>query len=297
VAKPIEIDLYARQKRLAWFLITPSVFVVLLIIAYPTVQVIVYSFMKYKLDGVTPPSFAGIDNYAFVFSDPDWWHAVWITVVFTIVSVILESVLGLVIAMVANSKFKGRTLLRVAILVPWAIPTVVSSQIWKWMVNDIYGVVNIVLTNLHLLPQKIAWLATPATALPVIIAVDVWKATPFMALLLLAGLQLIPKDLYEAGSIDGATKILQFWAITLPLVTPTLLVALIFRTLDALRVFDIFYVMVGGQGNMATMAVYNQQQLISFLDAGVGSSTSVIILVIIMLFVVLYTRFSRTSFE
>jgi trehalose/maltose transport system permease protein len=297
VAKPIEIDLYARQKRLAWFLITPSVFVVLLIIAYPTVQVIVYSFMKYKLDGVTPPSFAGIDNYAFVFSDPDWWHAVWITVVFTIVSVILESVLGLVIAMVANSKFKGRTLLRVAILVPWAIPTVVSSQIWKWMVNDIYGVVNIVLTNLHLLPQKIAWLATPATALPVIIAVDVWKATPFMALLLLAGLQLIPKDLYEAGSIDGATKIRQFWAITLPLVTPTLLVALIFRTLDALRVFDIFYVMVGGQGNMATMAVYNQQQLISFLDAGVGSSTSVIILVIIMLFVVLYTRFSRTSFE
>jgi trehalose/maltose transport system permease protein len=268
-----------------------------LIIAYPTVQVIVYSFMKYKLDGVTPPSFAGIDNYAFVFSDPDWWHAVWITVIFTIVSVILESVLGLVIAMVANSKFKGRTFLRVAILVPWAIPTVVSSQIWKWMVNDIYGVVNIILTNLHIIPQKIAWLATPATALPVIIAVDVWKATPFMALLLLAGLQLIPKDLYEAGSIDGATKIKQFWAITLPLVTPTLLVALIFRTLDALRVFDIFYVMVGGQGNMATMAVYNQQQLISFLDAGVGSSTSVIILIIIMLFVVLYTRFSRTSFE
>jgi len=297
VAKQIEIDLYARQKRLAWFLITPSVFVVLLIIAYPTLQVIVYSFMKYKLDGVTPPSFAGIDNYAFVFSDPDWWHAVWITVIFTIVSVILESVLGLTVAMVANSKFKGRTFLRVAILVPWAIPTVVSSQIWKWMVNDIYGVANIILTNLHLIPQKIAWLATPATALPVIIAVDVWKATPFMALLLLAGLQLIPKDLYEAGSIDGATKIKQFWAITLPLVTPTLLVALIFRTLDALRVFDIFYVMVGGQGNMATMAVYNQQQLISFLDAGVGSSTSVIILVIIMLFVVLYTRFSRTSFE
>ena len=135
----------------------------------------------------------------------------------------LESVLGLVIAMVASSKFKGRTLLRVAILVPWAIPTVVSSQVWKWMVNDIYGVVNIVLAGLHLIPQKIAWLATPATAMPVIIAVDVWKATPFMALLLLAGLQLIPKDLYEAGSIDGASKVRQFWAITLPLVTPTLL--------------------------------------------------------------------------
>jgi trehalose/maltose transport system permease protein len=292
-----EIDLYARQKRLAWFLIAPSVLVVLVIIAYPTVQVFVYSFMKYKLDGVTPPSFVGWDNYSYVLTDPDWWSAVSNTLIFTVVSVILESVLGLAIAMVANSKFKGRTLLRVAILVPWAIPTVVSSKVWSWMVNDIYGVVNIVLTDLHIIPQKIAWLATPATALPVIIAVDVWKATPFMALLLLAGLQLIPKDLYEAGSIDGANKVRQFWAITLPLVTPTLLVALVFRTLDALRVFDIFYVMVGGQGNLETMAVYNQQQLVSFLDAGVGSATSVIILIVIMLFVIVYTRFSRTSFE
>jgi len=292
-----EIDLYARQKRLAWFLITPSVLVVLIIIAYPTIQVFVYSFMKYKLDGVTPPSFVGWDNYGFVLTDPDWWSAVINTLVFTVVSVVVESVLGLAVAMVANSKFKGRTLLRVAILVPWAIPTVVSSKVWQWMVNDIYGVVNIVLADLHIIPQKIAWLATPATALPVIIAVDVWKATPFMALLLLAGLQLIPKDLYEAGSIDGASKVRQFWAITLPLVTPTLLVALVFRTLDALRVFDIFYVMVGGKGGLETMAVYNQQQLVSFLDAGVGSATSVIILIVIMLFVILYTRFSRTSFE
>jgi trehalose/maltose transport system permease protein len=292
-----EIDLYARQKRLAWWLITPSVLVVLLIIAYPTIQVFVYSFMKYKLDGVTPPSFVGWDNYSFVLTDPEWWSAVSNTLIFTVVSVILECVLGLAVAMVANSKFKGRTLLRVAILVPWAIPTVVSSKVWSWMVNDIYGVVNIVLTDLHIIPQKIAWLATPATALPVIIAVDVWKATPFMALLLLAGLQLIPKDLYEAGSIDGASKVRQFWAITLPLVTPTLLVALVFRTLDALRVFDIFYLMVGSQGGLQTMGVYNQQQLVSFLDAGVGSATSVIILVVIMLFVIVYTRFSRTSFE
>ena len=292
-----EIDLYARQKRLAWFLIAPSVLVVLIIIAYPTIQVFVYSFMKYKLDGVTPPSFVGLDNYSFVLTDPDWWSAVINTLIFTFVSVILESVLGLAIAMVANSKFKGRTILRVAILVPWAIPTVVSSKVWQWMVNDIYGVINIVLADLHIIPQKIAWLATPATALPVIIAVDVWKATPFMALLLLAGLQLIPKDLYEAGSIDGANKVRQFWAITLPLVTPTLLVALVFRTLDALRVFDIFYVMVGGKGGLETMAVYNQQQLVSFLDAGVGSATSVIILIVIMLFVIMYTRFSRTSFE
>ena len=292
-----EIDLLERQKRLAWYLIVPAVFVVFLVIGYPLIQVLVYSFMKYKLDGVTPPSFAGIDNYLFIFSDSDFWHAVWITLIFTFFSVTIESVLGLTVALVANSNFKGRTFLRVAILIPWAIPTVVSSQIWRWMFNDIYGVVNVILANLHIIPHKLAWLATPATALPVIIAVDVWKTTPFMSLLLLAGLQLIPADLYEAASIDGATGIRKFFAVTLPLVTPTLLVALIFRTLDALRVFDIFYIMVGGQGNMATVAVYNQQQLIAFLDAGVGSATSVVILIFIMIFVVLYTRFSKTSFE
>ena len=292
-----EIDLYERQRRLAWYLILPAVVVVFLVIGYPLIQVIVYSFMKYKLDGVTPPGFVGIDNYLFIFSDPDFWHAVWVTLIFTFFSVTIESVLGLTVALVANSKFKGRTFLRVAILIPWAIPTVVSSQIWRWMFNDIYGVVNVLLINLHLIPQKIAWLATPATALPVIIGVDVWKTTPFMSLLLLAGLQLIPGDLYEAASIDGATGIRKFLSVTLPLVTPTLLVALIFRTLDALRVFDIFYIMVGGQGNMATVAVYNQQQLIAFLDAGVGSATSVVILLFIMIFVVLYTRFSQTSFE
>jgi trehalose/maltose transport system permease protein len=292
-----EIDLLERQRRLAWYLVLPAVIVVFLVIGFPLFSVIVDSFLKLKLDGVTPPSFVGFDNYLFIFSDPDFWHSVWVTLIFTFFSVTIESVLGLVVALVANSKFKGRTLLRVAILIPWAIPTVVSSQIWKWMFNDIYGVANIILAGLHIIPHKLAWLATPETALPVIIAVDVWKTTPFMSLLLLAGLQLIPADLYEAASIDGASGVRKFFSVTLPLVMPTLLVALIFRTLDALRVFDIFYIMVGGQGNMATMAVYNQQQLIQFLDAGVGSATSVVILIFIMIFVVAYTRFSKASFE
>jgi trehalose/maltose transport system permease protein len=292
-----EIDLMERQRRLAWFLIVPAVLVVFLVIGYPLVQVLVYSVLKYKLDGVTPPSFVGLGNYLFIFTDGDFWHSVAVTLIFSVFSVTLEAVLGLTVAMVANSDFKGRSFLRIAILIPWAIPTVVSSKIWAWMFNDIYGVVNVVLTNFHLIPQKIAFLATPVTAIPVIIAVDVWKTTPFMALLLLAGLGLIPGDLYEAAAIDGATKVKQFFSITLPLVMPTLLVALIFRTLDALRVFDIFYIMVGGQGNMATMAIYNQQWLVSFLDAGIGSAASVIILIIIMIFVVLYTRFSKTSFE
>jgi trehalose/maltose transport system permease protein len=292
-----EIDLYERQRRLAWYLIVPAVLVVVLVIGYPLAQVLVYSFMKYKLDGVTPASFVGFDNYAYVFSDPDWWRSVWNTLIFTFFSVTIETVLGLAVALVANTKFKGRTFFRIAILIPWAIPTVVSSQIWKWMFNDIYGVVNLLLTNFHIIPEKVAWLAIPETAIPVIIAVDVWKTTPFMALLILAGLQMIPGDMYEAGAIDGATGVRKFFFLTLPFVMPTLLVALIFRTLDALRVFDIFYIMVGGAGDMATMATYNRLQLIDFLDAGVGSATSVIILLFIMVFVVLYTRVSKTSFQ
>jgi trehalose/maltose transport system permease protein len=292
-----EIDLLERQRRLAWYLIVPAVFVVFLVIGYPLIQVLVYSVLKYKLDGVTPASFVGLGNYQFILTDSDFWLAVANTIIFSVCSVTLECVLGLTVALVANSKFKGRSILRVAILIPWAIPTVVSSKIWAWMFNDIYGVVNVILTNFHIIPQKIAFLAKPITALPVIIAVDVWKTTPFMALLLLAGLGLIPSDLYEAAAIDGASKVRQFFSLTLPLVMPTLLVALIFRTLDALRVFDIFYVMVGGQGNMATMAIYNQQWLVSFLDAGIGSAASVIILIIIMIFVVFYTRFSKTSFQ
>jgi trehalose/maltose transport system permease protein len=234
------IDLLERQRRLAWYLIVPAVLVVFLVIGYPLIQVLVYSVLKYKLDGVTPPSFVGFRNYVFILTDPDFWLAVQNTLIFSVFSVTLECVLGLAVALVANSNFKGRSILRVAILIPWAIPTVVSSKIWAWMFNDIYGVVNVLLINFHLIPQKIAFLATPATALPVIIAVDVWKTTPFMALLLLAGLGLIPGDLYEAAAIDGASKIRQFFSLTLPLVMPTLLVALIFRTLDALRVFDIF---------------------------------------------------------
>ncbi|MBV8141971.1 MAG: sugar ABC transporter permease [Verrucomicrobia bacterium] len=292
-----EVDLLERQRRLAWYLIVPAVLVVVLVIGYPLIQVLVYSVLKYKLDGVTPPSFVGLGNYQFILTDSDFWLAVSNTLIFSVCSVTLEAVLGLAVALVANSNFKGRSFLRIAILIPWAIPTVVSSKIWAWMFNDIYGVVNVVLTSFHIIPQKIAFLAQPITALPVIIAVDVWKTTPFMALLLLAGLGLIPGDLYEAAAIDGATKVRQFFSLTLPLLMPTLLVALIFRTLDALRVFDIFYVMVGGQGNMATMAIYNQQWLVSFLDAGIGSAASVIILIIIMAFVILYTRFSKTSFQ
>jgi trehalose/maltose transport system permease protein len=279
-----------RQTRLAWILVLPTLLVVALVAGYPLAQVFYYSFFKADIAFVEQPKFIGFENYTFLFQDPDFRGALWNTLKFTFWSVSLETILGLAIALVIHSNFKGRGLVRTAILIPWAIPTVVSAKMWQWMLNDIYGVINVIGTKLGLFANKIAFLANPAYVLPSIIAVDVWKTTPFMALLLLAGLQLIPSEVYEAADIDGATKWQQFWTLTIPLLTPALVVALIFRTLDALRVFDVIQVMTGVNSSTRSLAVYNRQTLIDFQDLGYGSAISVAILVIIMVFVIIYMR-------
>ncbi|BDG20364.1 sugar ABC transporter permease [Thermus thermophilus] len=279
-----------RQVRLAWILVLPTLLVVVLVAGYPLAQVFYWSFFKADIAFVEPPEFVGLENYAYLFQDPDFRQALWNTLKFTVISVSLETVLGLAIALIIHSNFRGRGLVRTAILIPWAIPTVVSAKMWQWMLNDVYGVINVLGVKLGLLSQKVAFLARPELLLPSIIAVDVWKTTPFMALLLLAGLQMIPEELYEAASIDGASRWQQFWSITLPLLTPALVVALIFRTLDALRVFDVVFVMSGVNPATRTLAVYNRQTLVDFQDLGYGSAISVAILVIIFAFVLLYMR-------
>ncbi|MER3556853.1 MAG: ABC transporter permease [Thermus sp.] len=279
-----------RRTRLAWALVLPTLLVVLLVAGYPLAQVFYWSFYKVDIAFVEKPKFIGFENYLYLLRDPEFRLALWNTLRFTVVSVGLETLLGLAIALVIHSNFRGRGLVRTAILIPWAIPTVVSAQMWKWMLNDVYGVVNVLGVKLGLLSQKMAFLARPDLLLPSIIAVDVWKTTPFMALLLLAGLQLIPEELYEAASIDGASRWQQFWTITLPLLTPALAVALIFRTLDALRVFDVIFVMAGVNPSTKSLAIYNRQTLIDFQDLGYGSAVSVAILLLIFAFVLLYVR-------
>lgn len=282
--------LTVRQTRLAWLLVLPTLLVVAFVAGYPLAQVFYYSFHRADISFVEPTEFVGFKNYIFLLQDPDFRGALWNTLRFTFVSVFLETVLGLAIALVIHSNFKGRGIVRAAILIPWAIPTVVSAKMWQWMLNDIYGVINVILVNTGLVANKIAFLANPNTVLWAMVAVDVWKTTPFMALLLLAGLQLIPADIYEAADIDGASRWQQFWTLTLPLLTPALVVALIFRTLDALRVFDVIFVMVGVNTATRSLAIYNRQTLIDFQDLGYGSTVSVAILVIIFLFVFLYMR-------
>ncbi len=221
--------------------------------------------------------------------DPEFMKAIWNTLVFTVISVFLETILGLGVALVVNSNFKGKGIMRATMLVPWAVITVVSARIWEWMLQPTRaGLFNMVLSRLGLGDGGLSFLSMPTLQMPTLIAVDVWKTTPFMALLILAGLQLIPKELYEAGRVDGANRLRQFFAITMPLLKPTLAVALIFRTLDALRVFDVFQVLMGNR--MYSMASYNYYQLIGNRNMGLASAVGVIIFFIIGIFAVLYMR-------
>jgi trehalose/maltose transport system permease protein len=191
-------------------------------------------------------------------------------------------------------------------LVPWAIPTVIAAQMWKWMYDDTFGVFNdlgmrihwtLFGWHFHLLSHPRAWISEPATTLASVCAIDIWKTTPFVALLLLAGLQVIPTDLYEAASVDGASKLQQFWRITLPLLRPAILVTLIFRTLDALRVFDVFQVLFGYRLGAQTMAVYDQSTITQDGHVGYGAAISIVIFLIISLFVVVYVTFMRVTQE
>jgi trehalose/maltose transport system permease protein len=294
--EPFETAVGRARERFAWLLILPSLLIVLVVAVYPLVNTFYLSLTNKRLGSTRAVRFVGLQNYQDLFSDSLWNSSLWHTIVFTVFSVGFETIIGMAIALIINSNFRGRGFVRASMLVPWAIPTVVSATMWQWMYHDVFGVVNDLLVyRLHILPSKVAWMANPSTALPAIIAVDVWKTTPFMALLLLAGLQLISGDIYEASRVDGANKWQQFWQITLPLLRPALLVALIFRTLDAFRVFDVIFVMKVYAPETMTVAVYTRQKLIDLQRLGAGSAAAVVIFVIILVLVVLYTRLVRVE--
>jgi trehalose/maltose transport system permease protein len=284
-----------KQVRLAWLMLAPALLVVAFVAFYPLGTTVYQSFTNKSFLALEPTKWIGLDNYHRLIHDAAFRHAIWVTIKFTLITVSFEFVLGLIIALVVNSSFKGRGVMRAVMLVPWAIPTVVSAQMWKWMYDQIFGPINDAGVRLHILSHNVAWVADPHTALWAISAVDIWKTTPFVALLLLAGLQVIPHDVYEAADVDGASKWHQFWRITMPLLTPAILVTLIFRTLDALRVFDIFYVFFGSRADTQTMSIYAQNTIVTSGDVGYGAAVSVAIFLIIGLFVVIYTTFLRVQ--
>jgi trehalose/maltose transport system permease protein len=222
-------------------------------------------------------------------SDRDFIRSIGDTLAFVVSTVILELILGMGIALVVNTKFPGRGAMRAVMLVPWAIPTAVSSRMWEYMLNPTRtGVINVIIQQLGLGNGQIPFLVDPAYQLYAMIIIDVWKTTSFMALLLLAGLQLIPDELYEAASVDGASKLRRFFSITLPMLKPTIAVALVFRTLDAVRVFDLFQIVL--QKRRFSMASFAYYELIDGQTMGYSSAASVIIFLVITIFAIWYIR-------
>lgn len=252
----------------------------------------------YRTAWVVPLPSRGEVRYALALSglDDDFLEGLGTTVVFATVSVSLELIIGLFVALVVNSEFAGRGFMRAVMLIPWAIPTVISARLWELMLKDTgAGIVNRVLMDVGFIDAPQAWLSAPALQLPAAIMVDVWKTSPFMALLLLAGLQTMPKELYEAASVDGASRLRRFFAITLPLLRPTIAVALVFRMLDALRMFDLFNVLFGRQ--QLSMATYNYEVLVNNQRDGYASAVSMIIFVMIGVFAFLYVRILNVETE
>ncbi|HTN54019.1 MAG TPA: sugar ABC transporter permease [Anaeromyxobacter sp.] len=292
------VSLLSRQRRrAAWLFVLPMLVVLTAVAGWPLLRTIFFGFTDASLSRWEGYALVGFSNFVSLGKDPDWWRAVVNTLAFAAISVSIETVLGLVIALTLNAHLPGRGLLRAAVLIPWAIPTVVSAQMWNWMFNDLYGVINAIFMGLGIIGHPRAWTAEPSLALAAVIAVDVWKTTPFMALLILAALQLLPGEIYEAARIDGIPALTVFRKVTLPLIRPALMVAVIFRSLDALRIFDLPYVLTGNSRYTASMAVYARQQLVDFQDVGYGSAASTFLFLIVAAFTVIYMTAGRVRLD
>lgn len=281
------------DARLAWTFVLPALGAILLIALFPLAWTLWESLHRHdlRMPWLGRP-FVGLANYAELLGDPRFWGALGHTLLFTAASVSLELLLGLFLALAMNRSFRGRGLVRAAVLVPWAIPTVVAALLWRFIFDAQAGIANAVLVDVGLLEEPLVWFVRASTAWVPIVLADVWKTTPFVALLLLAGLQSIDASLYEAAAVDGASARWQLWHITLPLLKPAILVTLVFRTLDAFRVFDLIYVLTGGGPGTSTepLALYTFNALLQNLRFGYGSALSVVVFLITFALALLYIR-------
>lgn len=303
-------ELSTQRLRAARNFLLPMIIALIVVAGWPLFRTIYFSFTDTTLNDLYGGKFIGFDNYLTwrelksgrilwggILANDDWWNAVRNTFYFAGVSVFWEAVFGMIVALILHAEFKGRGLVRAAVLIPWAIPTIVSARMWGWMLNDQFGIINDILLNVGLIDKKIAWTASADTAMTAILVVDIWKTTPFMALLILAGLQMIPKDIYEAAKIDGVHPIKTFFKVTLPLVWPAVMVAGIFRLLDAMRIFDLVYVLTPNNSSTKTMSVIAQENLFQFANFAYGSAQSTLLFVLLALLTIAYIRIGRVNLE
>ena len=272
------------EWRLAWLLCAPAVLVMLVVTAYPILYALWLSLQRYDLRFPDQRGFVGLDNYISVLTSEVWWQSLFNTLVITVGSVSVELVLGFALALVMHRAVWGRRMVRAAVLIPYGIITVVAALAWKFAFDPTTGFVN------ALLGLETAWLTERWSAFFVIIATEIWKTTPFMALLLLAGLTLVPRDMLNAARVDGANAWQRFTRITLPLMKPAIGVALLFRTLDAFRIFDTVFVQTRGAGATESVSIVGYNALITRLNLGLGSTVSVLIFLCVVIIAVIYVR-------
>jgi multiple sugar transport system permease protein len=282
---------FSQERRLGLAMMSPSLVVMALVAAFPIGYAIWLSLNEYSIIHPGLSRFVGIDNYTEALRDSDFWDSVKATFIFTAISVSIELVLGVAFALAMHQAFRGRAILRATVLVPWAVLTFGTGLLWRSIFEPNLGFVPSMLSALGLPGGDVLWYGEDGWAMATLIFADVWKTAPFMALLLLAGLQVIPDDIYEAAKVDGATAWQRFTRITLPLLKPALLVALIFRTVDALRIFDLPFVLTKGAHGTTTLSLISYETFQTNRILGLGSALAVLTFLIVMIVSFVYIRF------
>jgi len=289
--KPKTTDRAKAERKLAWMLCAPAVIAMLIVTGYPIAYAVYLSLQRFDLRFPDDKEFVGLSNYADVLTSSTWWSDVGTTLIITVASVSIELVLGMLIALVMHRAIFGRGPVRAAILIPYGIVTVVAAFAWRYAFDPASGFVQ----GLPLISDDAAPLTERTGSLIVIILTEVWKTTPFMALLLLAGLALVPDELHEAAKVDGASPLQRFIRITLPLMKPAILVAVLFRTLDAFRVFDTVFIQTGGANGTETVSILGYNVLINRVNLGLGSAVSVLIFICVILIATFFVKVLGTS--
>jgi len=285
------------QERLAFWLLLPAAVAVFGVIIYPVIRTLIISFFDVNSALATVTPFVGLQNYTRTLTNPAFWSPMGRTLYFTIVSTALELGFGLIVAGLLNAKLRARWLFRAVVVIPWAIPTIVNAAMWKGILSAQYGALNALLTQLGVIHEYQAWLGDPMTALNMVILADVWKTTPLVAFFLLAGLNSIPSELYDAAKIDRAGWPRIFRSIVLPMLVPSISIVLVLRTIEAFKVFDIIYAMTrGGPVNgTQTIAYYAYVTAFSDQNFGLGSALSFLIVLVILVLTTVYLRLLRRS--